>query len=147
LADVRPFSRNQGCRCQHSNVSGLAIVAISRKAARPTRYARAASSRRSSSVRRSRRLPSCRRRSRFSSRRQVISSRSRRSNPADHHAQHRLERHGGDHEAELISPVGLKAVGRVVEHYGSSSPYGGQGRLRAGRVDSVRGPLSFVRGP
>ena len=34
-------------RCQRNSVSGVAIVAISRKAARPTRYARAASRRRS----------------------------------------------------------------------------------------------------
>ena len=38
--------------------------------------------------------------------------------PAGQHAQHHLERHGVDHEAELISPVGLKVVGREVEHYG-----------------------------
>jgi hypothetical protein len=34
------------CRCQRSNVSGVTIVATSRKAHRPSRYARAASFRR-----------------------------------------------------------------------------------------------------
>jgi hypothetical protein len=45
-------------RCHRSKVSGVAIVAMSRKAAQPTPYARADSRRRSSSVRRSRRPPS-----------------------------------------------------------------------------------------
>ena len=38
--------------------------------------------------------------------------------PAGQHAQHHLQRRGVDHEAELISRAGLKAVGREVEHYG-----------------------------
>ena len=45
-------------RCHLNNVSGVMIVAISLRVARPTRYARAASRRRSSSVRRSRLVPS-----------------------------------------------------------------------------------------
>jgi hypothetical protein len=93
------------CRCQRSNVSGVTIVAISRKAVRPTRYARAASRRRSSSVRRSRRIPSWRRR------KPVLFNQVRDGlplpavQPAGQHAQHHLQRRGVDHESELISQV------------------------------------------
>ena len=66
-------------RCQRSNVSGVTIVATPRRTCRPSRCARAASCRSSSSVRRKRRPPSCRRSTRFSSIRYASISRSWRS--------------------------------------------------------------------
>ena len=51
--------RATSCRCQRSSVSGVTIVATSRKACRPSLWARMASRRRSSSVNRSRRPPTC----------------------------------------------------------------------------------------
>jgi hypothetical protein len=64
---------------QRSKVSGVTIVATLRSTCRPSRYARAASCRRSSSVRRKRRPPSCRCSTRFSSIRYASISRSWRS--------------------------------------------------------------------
>lgn len=96
-ADIRGLATAR-LRC---SVSGVAIVASSRKVARPTRCARAASRRRSSSVRRRRRSPRLQRRRRLSS----IRVRDRLPlpavQPAGEHAQHHLQRRGVDHEPEL----------------------------------------------
>jgi hypothetical protein len=85
--------RAMSCRCQRSNVFGVATVEISRKAARPTRYARAASRRRSSSLKRSRCFPSWRRKSPFSSIRYVTTSRSRRSSQPQPGARWKVHTH------------------------------------------------------
>jgi hypothetical protein len=129
------------CRCQRSNVSGVAIVAISRKAVRPTRYARAASRRRSSSVRRRRWVPSWRRRSRFSSIR-YVSLPLPAVQPAGQHAQHDLQRRGVNHRVELTSRAVLKTSAESWNTTGVVGEHGGAAVLvnRSGtaRVNLIR---------
>jgi hypothetical protein len=87
------------CRCQRSNVSGVAIVAISRKVARPTRCARAANRPRSASVSRSRR------RAQLTSEKSVLLSQVGNGlplpalKPAGQHPQHDLQHGNIDHDA------------------------------------------------
>ena len=66
------------CRCHRSNVSGVAIVGMSCRARRPTRYTRAADRRRPSSFRRTR-LVQLARRHRFSWMKYLTTCRSRRA--------------------------------------------------------------------
>ena len=85
-------------RCHRSSVSGVTIVAISRNAARPTRYARTASRRRSSSRKRSRCFP------KLAPQEPVLLDQVGDRlplpavQPAGQHAQHHLQRRGVDHE-------------------------------------------------
>jgi hypothetical protein len=95
----------------------VAIVAISRRVARPTRYARAASRWRSSSVRRSRCPASRQRRGRFSSIKVCDGLPLPAVQPAGQH-QHHLQPGGVDREPQLISWAGANEVGRCVEEYG-----------------------------
>jgi len=90
------------CRCQRSNVSGVAIVAILRsemKSAGPKLAPQEPVF--FDQIRDRVPLPAIQ--------------------PAGEHAQHHLQRRGVDHGVELVSRAGLKDVGRVVEHYAHSA--------------------------
>src|SRR5687767_6236445 len=104
-------------RCHRSSVSGVAIVAISRKAARPTRRARAASRRRSVGETQSAGP-------KLTPEEPVLFDQVRDRlplstvQPAGEHAQHHLKRRRIDHGAEITSQAKIKDVGRELEHYG-----------------------------
>ena len=116
LAEVH--LRTMSWRCHRSSVSAVTIVATSRSACRPSRSARAASHRRSSSVRRWRRPPSCRRSRRFSSSKYDMASRSPRSTQALMATSQMRKADTSITSRRLYHGRGAQHVGRLVGHYG-----------------------------
>jgi hypothetical protein len=97
---ARTSNAAQSVGCQHGSVSGVAIVAICQNAD-PTRYARAASRRRSFPVRHSPRPPAGAAAALFIH--QVRDRPPSALEPAGHNAQLHLQRHRTDHGASLQS--------------------------------------------
>ena len=130
--------REISCRCQRSNVSGVAIVAISRKAV--TAHLVRPRSEPSAIVVGETQSPG----PKLAPQELVLFDQVRNRlplpavEPAGQHAQHHLQRRGVDHETDLISRGGLKAVGREMEHYGLC------GLIAA---DDVSAPHRFVNTP